>query len=78
MAITLPDATTHEIIERIKRYFLDERDEAVGDLQASFLLEFILKEIAPSVYNQAIKDAQAHLHGAVADLDLTLHEPEFG
>ena len=57
---------------------LEERSEEVGDLQAAFFLEFVLKEIGPSIYNQAVKDAQAHLHNAVADLDLTLHEPEFG
>lgn len=78
MPLTLPDATKQDLIASIKHYFLTERDEEIGDLQAGFLLEFVLKEIGPSIYNQAIKDAQASLHGSVADLDLTLHEPEFG
>lgn len=78
MAITLPEETTREVIASIKGYFLDERDEEIGDLQAAFILEFVLKEIGPSIYNQAIRDAQASLQRAVGDLDLTLHEPEFG
>lgn len=78
MAIVLPDETRTELIAALKRYFADERDEEIGDLQASFLLDFVLKEVGPSIYNHAINDAQASLHGAVADLDLTLHEPEFG
>lgn len=78
MAIDVPDATKKELLAAIKRYFLEERDVEIGDLQASFLLDFVLKEIGPSIYNQAIKDAQASLHGAVADLDLTLYEPEPG
>lgn len=78
MAIVLSDETRTELVAALKRYFLDERDEDLGDLQATFLLDFVLKEVGPSIYNQAIKDAQASLHSTVADLDLTLYEPEFG
>ncbi len=78
MAITLPEQTKEDLTHSIKRYFLEERGEDIGDLQASLCLEFILKEIGPSIYNQAIRDAQSSLQNAVADLDLTLHEPEFG
>ena len=52
-------------------------DQDVGDLKASLLLEFFVKEIGPSVYNQAIADAQADLQEKVADLDATRYEPEF-
>ena len=78
MAIELPDQTKQDLIASIKRYFEEERGEEIGDLQAGFFLEFCLKEIGPSIYNQAIADAQARLQLAVADLDATLHEPEFG
>ncbi|MEP0548343.1 MAG: DUF2164 domain-containing protein [Rhodothermales bacterium] len=78
MAIVLPDETRTELIAALKRYFADERDEDIGDLQATFLLDFVLKEVGPSIYNQAISDAQSALSRAVADLDVTLYEPEFG
>ena len=78
MAIVLPDETKSDLIYAVKRYFLEERDEEIGDLQATFFFEFVLKEVGPSIYNQAIKDAQASLQSTVADLDLTLHEPESG
>jgi uncharacterized protein (DUF2164 family) len=78
MPITLPEESKQVLLQSIKQYFLEERDEDIGDLQAGFFLEFILKEVGPSIYNQAVKDAQAALQTAVADLDLTLHEPEFG
>ena len=78
MAITLPEDTQKALVYSIKRYFLEERGEEIGDLQAGFLLAFVLQEIGPSIYNQAVKDAQASLQGVVTDLDLTLHEPEFG
>ena len=76
MPITLPDETTRDLIQAIKDYFLTERDEEIGDLQASFLLEFVLTTVGPSIYNQAIRDAQAALQSHVTDLDLTLHVPE--
>lgn len=76
MAIELPDPTRDALIQAIRGYFLDERDEEIGDLQASFLLDFVLRTVGPSIYNQAVRDAQARLQLAVADLDVTLHEPE--
>ena len=77
MPIELSDRTKSELIYSIKRYFLEERGEEIGDLQASFFLDFVLEEVGPSIYNQAVKDAQARLQGVVADLDVTLHLPEF-
>jgi len=78
MAIQLPDQTRAELIHSIRRYFLEERDEEIGDLQCGFLLDFFVEEIGPSIYNQALRDAQLRVQDAVADLDVNLHEPEFG
>ena len=78
MAILLPDETRKALVDAIRHYFQDERDEEIGDLQASFFLDFVLKEVGPSIYNQAVRDAQANLQRVVSDLDVTLHEPEFG
>ena len=74
MAIKLPDETRADLVASIKQYYRAERDEEIGDLQASFLLDFILKEIGPTVYNRALVDAQAYLSGVVGDLDVTLAE----
>ncbi len=78
MAIVLPDETKDALVYSIKRYVQEELEQEIGDLQAQFLLEFVLKEVGPSIYNKAIQDAQARMQVAVADLDATLHEPEFG
>jgi len=78
MAIVLPDETKRELTASLRRYLADERGEDVGDLQAGLLLEFVLAEVGPSIYNQAVRDAQARLGAAVGDLDGVLHEPEFG
>jgi uncharacterized protein (DUF2164 family) len=77
MAVALTDEATEKALKSLKRYFKDERDEVLGDLQAKLLLDFILAEIAPSIYNGAIVDAQTYLRDRVADLDGACFEPEF-
>jgi Uncharacterized conserved protein (DUF2164) len=42
------------------------------------LLDDVRKEIAPTVHNQAITDAQAYFQGRVADRDAVRCEKEFG
>lgn len=78
MPIELPDDTAAKIVASLKRYFKEQRDEELGDLQAKLLLDFIVKEVAPSIYNSAIIDAQTFLRDRVADLDGACFEPEFG
>lgn len=78
MAIELPKETQKVLIASIRRYFAENMDEEIGDLKASLLLDFCLREIGPTIYNRAIADAQAHLQGRLAELDGACWEPEFG
>lgn len=65
------------MIASIKRYLEEHLDEEVGELKAGMLLDFCLREIAPTIYNQAVSDAQTYLQDRVADLEGTCYEPEF-
>ena len=56
-------------IQSLQRYFEENLPEPIGDLPAGLLLDFVLKEIGPAIYNQAVKDAQARLQARVADLE---------
>jgi uncharacterized protein (DUF2164 family) len=78
MAIKLPPETITRLVASIKRYAAENRDEEIGDLKAGLLLEYCLEEIGPSIYNQAIADAQSYFTGRVADLEGVCHEAEFG
>ena len=78
MAIKLPPETITRLVASIKRYAAENLDGEIGDLKAGLLLEYCLEEIGPSIYNQAIADAQAYFTGRVADLEGVCHEPEFG
>lgn len=77
MPVALTDDATEKAVASIRRYFSEQLDQEVGELQARLLLEFVLKEIAPSVYNAAITDAQIYLRDRVADLDGACFAPEF-
>ena len=77
MPITLSPETTRRLVASIKRYAAENLEEEIGDLKAGLLLEYCLKEIGPSIYNQAIADAQAYFTGRVADLEGVCHEEEF-
>jgi uncharacterized protein (DUF2164 family) len=52
--------------------------EDIGELKASLFLKFCLEEIAPTVYNQAIADAQDYFQERAADLENVCFAQEFG
>ncbi len=77
MTIKLQPETEAQLISSVKRFFAEELDDDIGDLKARRVLDFCLREMAPSVYNQAIADAQQTLEVAVADLGGVRYEAEF-
>ncbi|MCG6921808.1 MAG: DUF2164 domain-containing protein [Acidobacteria bacterium] len=77
MAITLLPETEKRLYVSIKRFFAEKLDDDIGDLKARLVLDYCLREIGPTIYNQAIADAQAWMQGKVADLDGSRFEPEF-
>jgi uncharacterized protein (DUF2164 family) len=64
-------------IASLQRYFEENLPEPIGDLPAGLLLNFILEEIGPVIYNKAIGDAQARLLQHVTDLNGELFADEF-
>ena len=77
MSVKVKKETEERLITSIKRYFKEKLDEEIGDLKASLVLEYFLKEIAPTIYNIAISDAQAYINERIADLEGTCYEQEF-
>jgi uncharacterized protein (DUF2164 family) len=75
--ITLSPDTARRLRSSIKQYFAEHHDDEIGDLKAEMFLDFCLKEIAPTVYNKAVADAQAFMAGRVADLEGVCYEQEF-
>lgn len=78
MTIKLSKETEQQLIASIRRYCDDQMEQDIGDLQAGLLLQFFLEEAAPSIYNQAISDAQAYMQEKSADMEISCFAPEFG
>lgn len=78
MTIELTKEDRSQAIASIERYFLENREEKIGNIAAGGLLGFILEEIGPSIYNKAVADAQERLQARVSELDFEVHEEEFG
>jgi uncharacterized protein (DUF2164 family) len=77
MAVALPAEARKQALASIKRFWTETLDAEVTDLQTIAVLDFLLKEIGPSLYNAGVADAQTYLRDRVADLEGTCFEPEF-
>lgn len=77
MAIKLSAETEKTMISSIKGYFSKNMEEEIGDMKAGFLLDFFLKELAPTVYNKAVSDAKFSLQNSLNDLDGSCFEAEY-
>lgn len=56
------------MIWEIQKYFSNERDEDLGDLASSLMLDFFVEKLGPEMYNQGIKDAQRYMEERVMDM----------
>ena len=77
MSVELSKEARTRAIESIERYFADELDQRLGNIAAGALLGYVLQEIGPSIYNQAVADVQERWMARVSELDLEVHEDEF-
>jgi uncharacterized protein (DUF2164 family) len=75
--VTLSADARQRAIASLQHYFENNFDEPLGDLKASLLLDHLLAEIAPAVYNQGLADAQHYLEERVSDVVPALNKPEF-
>lgn len=76
-AIVFPENVRKQAIAALRQYAAANLDEEIGDLKAGLLLDFILSELAPSIYNQAIADARAFFEERTSDLAAICYHDEF-
>jgi uncharacterized protein (DUF2164 family) len=74
--LKLPREQKAMMIKRIQDYFYEERSEEIGELSAELLLDFMLKEMGPVMYNQAISDAIKTVSEKMVTLEEDLHSLE--
>ena len=78
MTIEISKEAKKLAIASIERYFQENMDEKIGNIAAGALLGFFLEEIGPTIYNQAVVQVQERLQTRVMEVDLEVHEDEFG
>lgn len=66
--IKLSRENVEEMRIRLIDYFSKEMDEDLGDLASQLLVDFIIEELAPYVYNQGVEDAYAYIKDKTEDL----------
>ncbi len=74
MSIELDKQESKDVLASLQKYFREELDEELSEMRAKFLLDYILKEIAPLAYNRGVKDAEMFLRGQLEDLSGTCFE----
>ncbi len=55
LVMKLPKEQKDQLAARIQQYFELERSETIGSIAAEQLLDFMIQEIGPHVYNHAIQ-----------------------
>ena len=80
--IELPKPSHAQAVASVERYcrehLADYLDHPIGNVAAAGLLNFFLREVGPSIYNLAITQAQERIQAQAQELDIELHEAEFG
>jgi uncharacterized protein (DUF2164 family) len=77
MAIELTKEAKQHALESLQKYFEVNMEESLGNLAGGALLNFILEEIGPSIYNKGVADAQERMQARLSELDYEVHEDEF-
>jgi uncharacterized protein (DUF2164 family) len=77
MAIEISAESRTAALHSLERYFEANMDEPLGNLAAHGLLEFILPEIGPLVYNQALEAAKERLVARAMDVESELYQELF-
>lgn len=74
--IKLPKEQKDEIVRRLQAFFEEERTESIGNLAAEQILDFMLKEIGPYVYNKAISDVRIMMDQKLTQIEDELYAME--
>lgn len=76
MRIKLSDERRARVIRNLQVLFSEELDRELSEYQAGLLLDFFIREMGATVYNQAIQDAYGFFQEKLADLAGEFYEPE--
>ncbi|WP_020062017.1 DUF2164 domain-containing protein [Bacillus sp. 123MFChir2] len=73
MFMKLPNDKKEKIVENIQQFFEEEDLGEIGRFQAERLIEEMIKELGPHIYNQAIGDATKLVADKLTNLEEDLY-----
>ncbi|NNF27640.1 MAG: DUF2164 domain-containing protein [Gemmatimonadetes bacterium] len=76
MQLRLDEDRRSQMIGRLRGFFLDSFDEELSEFRAEQLMDFVLRDLAPAVYNQAVQDCRGFIQSRLDDLDGEVYLPE--
>lgn len=74
--VKMPREQKLQLISRIQQYVDTELSIPIGELAGENLLDFILKELSPYVYNQAVADARQVIEQRMLSIEEDLYALE--
>jgi len=76
MRIKLDEDRRDRIVQALIHFVSSEFDEDISRFRAEATVDFMLRQIGPSQYNQAIADARKYMAEKIEDLDTEFFEPD--
>lgn len=69
----LPNEKKETLVEHIQEFFKEEELGEIGRFQAERLIEEMIKELGPHIYNQALGDARKLVTDKLTNLEEDLY-----
>jgi len=76
MRVRISEERRGRLVEALQGFFREKFDEELSEFKAGLLLEFVVEELGPPVYNQAVRDAHDFLQEKLVDLQGEFYEAE--
>jgi len=76
MRIRLADDRRARVLSALKHHFSEHFDETLSDFRSEALLDFMIRELGPPVYNQGVRDACRFMQDRLGDIEGEVYEPE--
>lgn len=74
--LKLPKEQKQQLVHSLQSYLETELDVEIGQLAGEGLLDHMLRELAPHVYNQALADARKVVEQRMASIEEELYALE--
>ncbi|THF72656.1 DUF2164 domain-containing protein [Cohnella fermenti] len=74
--VKIPKEQKDALVRGVQAYFSDELDQEIGNLGAEQLLDYMIRELSPYLYNKALEDARHMLAQKMASLEEELYALE--